>query len=110
MKVIKFSFMKNISFHLLLIASAISVFMTGCKTEKRLDFSEDHWHISEYYGQLINRDTSYRFTFGEVLIPAEMPVISNSDMLKNFPGMEKYLITFLRRRELTAEKFFFTHL
>lgn len=107
MKIIKFSFMKNILFHLLLIASAISVFMTGCKTEKRLDFSDDHWHISEYYGQLINQDTSYRFTFGEVLIPAEMPVISHSDMLKNFPGMEKYLIDILEKARIDSGEILF---
>ena len=76
----------------LLNLSVVAMFLTAvissCSSPKNLVFANRDWHVSDYYGQLIDADTTYRITFGDVLIPDPLTIISSSDSVNQYPGME----------------------
>lgn len=65
--------------------------MAGCSSPKGLVFANREWHVSDYYGQIIDKDTTYRMTFGNVLIPDPLPIISSVDSVAKYPGMDKFM-------------------
>ena len=70
---------------------AITFFATGCSSSRNLIFADREWHISSHYGQIIDKDTTFRFTFGNVLIPDPLVIVSSKDSLAKYPGMDKFL-------------------
>ena len=78
--------MKQISY--ILFAGLIIALMNSCNSLKPVTYANRDWHISDYYGQIIDKDTTYRMTFGDVIIPQEMAIISCADSASKYPGMD----------------------
>lgn len=92
-----------------IILLSVFLFLLSCNTPKGLVFSEFEWHISSHYGQIIDKDTIYRMTFGNVLIPDPLVIISSKDSLVKYPGMDKFLKDILHTTRLdSAEILFYT--
>ena len=70
---------------------AVNFLVTGCSSSRNLIFADREWHISSHYGQIIDKDTTFRFTFGNVLIPDPLVIVSSKDSLAKYPGMDKFL-------------------
>ena len=74
-----------------LLFLSITFLATGCTSSRNLTFTEREWHISSHYGHIIDKDTTFRFTFGNVLIPDPLVIISSKDSLDKYPGMDVFL-------------------
>ena len=79
----------------------------SCSSPKGLIFADREWHISSHYGQIIDKDTTFRFTFGNVLIPDPLVIVSSKDSLNRFPGMDKFLSEILNTIHLENEEILF---
>lgn len=99
---------KRISYILAVVATLIST--ASCSTTTGLVFADREWHISDHYGQIIDKDTTYRMTFGDILIPVPLTIISSNDSVVKYPGMDRFLKRFCIRHGLIALKFYFMHL
>lgn len=86
---------------------AILILAAGCSSPRALVFADRQWHISEHYGQIIDRDTTYRMTFGEVLIPENLIIISAADSVAKYPGMDKFLADILHTARLDSAQILF---
>lgn len=87
---------------------AVALLLAGCSAPKGLLFSDRQWHVSDSYGQIIDRDTTYRMTFGNVLIPDPLTIISSADSAAKYPGMDRYMADILHEIGLdSAEILFF---
>lgn len=86
---------------------AAILLMTSCSSHKSLVFSNREWHVSDYYGQIIDKDTTYRMTFGNVLIPVPLPIVSSADSAAKYPGMEKFLNDILHTANLDSAEILF---
>lgn len=82
-------------------------FLTSCSSQRGLVFANLEWHISDYYGQIIDKDTTYRITFGNVLIPDPLPIISSADSAAKYPGMDKFLLDILHTAHLDSAEILF---
>ena len=83
------------------------VLMAGCSSHKSLVFSNLEWHVSDYYGQIIDKDTTFRMTFGNVLIPDPLPIVSSADSVAKYPGMDKFLSDILHAAHLNNAEILF---
>lgn len=81
--------------------------MAGCSSQKSLVFSNREWHVSDYYGQIIDKDTTYRMTFGNLLIPDPLPIVSSVDSVAKYPGMDKFLSDILHTAHLDSVEILF---
>ncbi len=81
--------------------------LSGCASYQEVKFANRQWHISDYYGQIIDRDTTWRMTFGEVLIPEDLAIISCADSAAMYPGMEKYIASILKTAGLENDEVLF---
>lgn len=81
--------------------------MASCTSQKSLVFSNREWHVSDYYGQIIDKDTTYRMTFGNVLIPDPLPIISSADSVAKYPGMDKFMSDILHTVHLDSAEILF---
>ena len=81
--------------------------MSGCSSPKGLVFANREWHVSDYYGQIIDKDTTYRMTFGNVLIPDPLPIVSSADSVANYPGMDRFLSDILHTAHLDSAEILF---
>lgn len=87
---------------------AVALLLTGCSAPKGLLFAGRQWHVSDSYGQIIDRDTTYRMTFGNVPIPDPLTIISSADSAAKYPGMDRYMADILHTVALdSAEILFF---
>lgn len=86
---------------------ATIVLTASCSSHKSLVFSNCEWHVSNYYGHIIDRDTTYRMTFGNVLIPDPLPIISSVDSVAKYPGMDKFLSDILHTTHLDSAEILF---
>lgn len=86
---------------------AAILLMSSCSSHKSLVFSNREWHVSDYYGQIIDKDTTYRMTFGNVLIPDPLPIISSVDSVAKYPGMDKFLSDILHTTHLDSAEIIF---
>lgn len=77
--------------HPLLLAIICAAWLQGCTSSRPLRFAGRQWLLSPDMGQLIDSDTTWRVTFGDILIPADMPVIASSDSAARYPGLDKFL-------------------
>lgn len=94
-------------FRLISGLSAVILLITGCSSPKNLIFADRDWHISNYYGQMIDKDTTYRFTFGNNLIPYDPAIISCADSVARYPGMEKLIRHILHTAHLDDSEILF---
>lgn len=81
--------------------------MASCSSPKGLVFSNREWHVSDYYGQIIDKDTTWRMTFGNVLIPDPLPIISSADSVAKYPGMDKFIADILHTAHLDSVEILF---
>ena len=86
---------------------AISFFLNSCSSPKNLIFADREWHISSHYGQIIDKDTIFRFTFGNILIPDPLVIVSSKDSLNQYPGMDKFLADILHTTNLDNTEILF---
>lgn len=94
-------------FSIILFAGLIIALMNGCGSLPPVNFADREWHISDYYGQIIDKDTTYRMTFGDVLIPQEMAIISCADSAAKYPGMEIFIADILKTAGLQNDEVLF---
>lgn len=80
---------------------------TSCSSGRELVFADREWHISDYYGQIIDNDTTYRMTFGNVLIPDPLPIVSSYDSVSKYPGMDVFLSDILHTAHLDGAEILF---
>lgn len=92
--------------HALAIALLIMLF-ASCSSPKSLVFANREWHISNHYGQIIDKDTTYRMTFGNVLIPDPLTIVSSSDSIAKYPGMDRFLADILHTAHLDSAEILF---
>ncbi len=101
--------MKQISS--ILLVGFILVLMNSCSSLKPVKYANREWHISNYYGQIIDKDTTYRMTFGNVIVPVDQPIISCVDSAAKYPGMSRFIQDILQQVHLEdAEILFYTPL
>lgn len=86
---------------------AAILLMASCSSHKSLVFSNREWHVSDYYGQIIDKDTTYRMTFGNVLIPDPLLIVSSADSVAKYPGMDKFLSDILHTSHLDSAEILF---
>ena len=92
--------------HALIMALMIMLFMS-CSSPKGLVFANREWSVSDYYGQIIDKDTTYRMTFGNVLIPDPLPIISSADSVAKYPGMDRFMSDILHTAHLDSAEILF---
>ena len=92
--------------HYLTIALMIMLF-ASCSSPKGLVFANREWSVSDYYGQIIDKDTTYRMTFGNVLIPDPLTIVSSSDSVAKYPGMDGFLADILHTARLDSAEILF---
>ena len=92
--------------HALTIALMIVLF-ASCSSSKGLVFANREWSVSNYYGQIIDKDTTYRMTFGNVLIPDPLTIVSSSDSVAKYPGMDRFLADILHTARLDSAEILF---
>lgn len=81
--------------------------LSGCSTHRGLVFADREWHISNYYGQIIDKDTTYRMTFGNVLIPDPLAIVSSADSVAKYPGMDRFIAEILHTARLDSAEILF---
>lgn len=86
---------------------AAILLMASCSSHKCLVFSNREWHVSDYYGQIIDKDTTYRMTFGNVLIPDPLPIISSADSVAKYSGMDRFISDILHTSHLDSAEILF---
>lgn len=91
----------------IIFAGLIIAFMNSCSSLRPVNYANREWHISDYYGQIIDKDTTYRMTFGDVLIPQEMTIISCADSAAKYPGMERFIADILKTAGLLNDEVLF---
>lgn len=92
--------------HALIMALMIMLFMS-CSSPKGLVFANREWSVSDYYGQVIDKDTTYRMTFGNVLIPDPLTIVSSSDSVAKYPGMDRFIADILHTARLDGAEILF---
>lgn len=96
-----------ISIRCTFVMVAVILIMASCSPHNGLVFSNREWHVSDYYGQIIDKDTTYRMTFGNVLIPDPLLIISSADSVAKYPGMDKFLSDILQTAHLYSAEILF---
>ncbi len=98
---------KTISIRRTIALCAATMLLAGCSSHKDLAFANREWHVSNYYGQIIDKDTTYRMTFGNVLIPDPLTIISSADSVAKYPGMDKFISDILHTAHLDNAEILF---
>lgn len=88
------------------MALMIMLFIS-CSSPKDLVFANREWNVSDYYGQVIDKDTIYRMTFGNVLIPDPLTIVSSSDSVAKYPGMDRFIADILHTAHLDSAEILF---
>lgn len=96
-----------ISIRCTFVMVAVILIMASCSPHNGLVFANREWHVSDYYGQIIDKDTTYRMTFGNVLIPDPLPIISSADSVAKYPGMDKFMSDILHTVHLDSAEILF---
>lgn len=97
--------MKQLS--IILFTSLLTILASSCNPLKPVNYANREWHISNCYGQIIDKDTTYRMTFGDVLIPQDMAIISCADSAAKYPGMERFIADILKTAGLQNDEVLF---
>ncbi len=97
----------TVMLHCVLVMAMGVIVLAGCSSSRQLTFANRVWHISDYYGQIIDEDTTYRMTFGDVLIPVDMAIVSSADSLAKYPGMDRFIADILHTARLDSAEILF---
>ena len=97
----------NLSIKFSLFIVLIHLLFAGCSATKGLVFADREWHISNYYGQIIDKDTTYRMTFGNILIPDPLVIVSSADSVAKYPGMDRFIGDILHTAHLDNAEILF---
>ncbi|MDE6007570.1 MAG: hypothetical protein K2G67_08480 [Muribaculaceae bacterium] len=81
--------------------------IAGCSSPEGIVFANREWHISDYHGQIIDKDTTYRMTFGNVLIYDPLVIVSCSDSVARYPGMDRFIADVLHTCHLDSAEILF---
>lgn len=93
--------------NIILLIGLSTMLAVSCNSLKPVKYADMEWHISDYYGQIIDRDTTFRMTFGDVLIPEELTIISCLDSCAKYPGMERFVAEILKTAGLQDDEVLF---
>ena len=91
----------------ILQVSLFILLFSSCSSSTGLVFANREWRISEYYGQIIDKDTTYRMTFGNVLIPDPLAIVSSADSVAKYPGMDRFIAYILHKARLDSAEILF---
>lgn len=91
----------------ILFTMLLAISANSCGSLESVNYANREWRVSDYYGQIIDKDTTYRMTFGDVLIPQEMAVISCADSAAKYPGMERFIADILKTAGLQNDEVLF---
>ncbi len=70
----------------------LALLLFACSSSRQqLRFADREWHVSDYYGQIIDSDTTYRMTFGNVLIPDPLVIISSADSVAKYDTLDRFM-------------------
>lgn len=93
--------------HCMTAVLAASMALTGCSTPAGLVFADRDWHVSSRYGQIIDKDSTYRMTFGNILIPDPLAIVSSADSVAKYPGMDRFVADILHTARLDSAEILF---
>lgn len=85
----------------------LALSFASCSSPTQLMFADREWHISDYYGHIIDKDTTYRFSFGNGLIPQDQIIISSADSAAKYPCMERFIQNILHSTHLDNSEILF---
>ena len=97
----------TLSIKFILSAGLLIMMLTGCRPPKGILFANPEWHVSDYSGQILDNDTTYRMTFGNILIPDPLVIVSSSDSVAKYPGMDRFLADILHTCRLDSAEILF---
>lgn len=89
------------------VIALMIITFASCSAPKDILFADREWSISNYYDQIVDKDTTFRMTFGNVIIPEDMTIISCADSAAKYPGMERYIADILKTAGLEKEEVLF---
>lgn len=93
--------------YLFLLSASLTIILSSCASLRPVKYANREWRISDYYGQIIDRDTTYRMTFGDVLIPSQLNIIASADSAAKYPGMERFIAEILHTAGLENNEVLF---
>lgn len=85
----------------------VCMVLLSCSSLKPIQMAEDSWRISNHYGQAVNSDSTYCFSFGNTLVESEMPLIGRTELLSVQPKMYSYLQKVLKLARLEGSRVLF---
>lgn len=91
----------------ILITGLLAILVSGCNSPGPVNYANREWHISSHYGQIIDSDTTYRMTFGNVLAAVDQPIISCADSAAKYPGMDRFIADILHTAGLENDEVLF---
>jgi hypothetical protein len=94
-------------FNIIFLAVMVAMFVNSCSSLEPVNYANKEWFISDYHAQIIDKDTTYRMTFGDVLIPNDMAIISCADSAAKYPGMERFIADILKTTGLQNDEVLF---
>ncbi|WP_289705865.1 hypothetical protein [Bacteroides acidifaciens] len=84
-----------------LAMSLLALFTLSCSGLKPVAMSGKEWSISNYYGQAIDKDSTFCFSFWHnTLVDKDTPLIGSEDSLRRNPELYKYAQEILRLSRL----------
>lgn len=96
---------KSVKYAVVIVATLM--LLASCSSPVGLVFAGREWHISDRYGQIIDRDTTYRMTFGNVLIPDPLTIVSSAGSVAEYPGMDRFIADVLHTARLDGAEILF---
>ncbi|MDE7414418.1 MAG: hypothetical protein K2N05_11635 [Muribaculaceae bacterium] len=98
---------QRLSIRQTLALAFIMMLFASCSSPRDLVFANREWYVSNYYGQIIDKDTTYRMTFGNVLIPDPLVIVSSADSMAKYPGMDRFIADILHTAHLDNAEILF---
>lgn len=81
--------------------------LASCSSHKSLVFANREWIVSDYYCQIIDKDSTYRMTTGNILLPDPLLIVSSADSVAKYPDMDKFLSDILHTAHLDGAEILF---
>lgn len=83
--------------HLTKILLMLSIlWITSCSSSKPITFSNEKWSFSGVAGDIVNSDSTLRFSFGDHVLNPAMTIISCADSLSVHKDAGKYITRILK--------------
>lgn len=98
---------QRISISAILGICALMYLLTGCASPLKLEWANLDWHLSDYYCRLIDKDTTYQISFGNILKPETLTIVSSADSVAKYPGMDRFIADILHTAHLDGAEILF---